>query len=225
MCQDWCDLLFAHWQVSPDKVTQFLPDNLQLDTFEGQAWLGVVPFRMANVHPRALPTFPWISNFLELNVRTYVTYKGKRGVFFFSLDASNPVAVQIARNLFYLPYFNAKMALRRDSHSTCYESIRTHQNRKPLGFEATYRPIGPVEFSQPASLEAFLTERYCLFVPDNKGEIWTGNIHHEQWPLQKASAEIRLNELGDEYGFDFKSTEPLLHYVEKIETVEWALSR
>jgi len=103
MTQTWHDLLFAHWPVDKERLRAKLPPGIALDLFDGQAWLGVVPFRMSNVAPRGLPALPWVSAFPELNVRTYVTRDGKPGVYFFSLDAANPLAVQTARTLFHLP--------------------------------------------------------------------------------------------------------------------------
>src|SRR5262245_14397007 len=107
----WHDLLFAHWPIPIDTMRRAVPERLALDTFDGSAWVGVVPFRMSGVRPRFVPSMPWLSAFPELNVRTYVTAGGKPGVYFFSLEAANPVAVRAARTFFHLPYFDARMSL------------------------------------------------------------------------------------------------------------------
>src|SRR5437764_14098290 len=107
MTQTWHELLFAHWPIAPEKIRPLIPSVFTLDTFEGEAWVGVVPFRMSNVRPRWVPPMPGLSAFPELNVRTYVTIHGIPGVYFFSLDAGNPIAVAAARTVFHLPYFKA----------------------------------------------------------------------------------------------------------------------
>src|SRR5215213_8448293 len=109
----WRDLLFMHWRVPEEVLRPLIPQALRLDSCDGSAWLGVVPFRMESVRPRFLPAVPWLSGFPELNLRTYVTHENKPGLWFFSLDAYNPVAVRLARATFGLPYFDAKMSCRR----------------------------------------------------------------------------------------------------------------
>src|SRR5262249_36943564 len=112
VAMSWHDLLFLHWPVPVDSLRPHIPAALAIDTFEGSAWLGVVPFRMSGVRPRYMPKAPWVSAFPELNVRTYVSIGGKPGVWFFSLDAANPIAVWLARATFHLPYMHARMASR-----------------------------------------------------------------------------------------------------------------
>src|SRR6266508_3536850 len=109
MRMQWHDLLFMHWPVNRDALRRYIPPRLEIDTFDGSAWIGVVPFRMSGVVPRLLPPVPYLSAFPELNVRTYVSAEGKPGVWFFSLDAGNPIAVEAARDVFHLPYYNAQM--------------------------------------------------------------------------------------------------------------------
>ncbi len=125
MAQSWHDLLFAHWKVDAAVLRPHVPAELEVDTFEGQSWLGVVPFRMSGVRLRWTPALPWLSAFLELNVRTYVTAQGKPGVWFFSLDAANPVAVAAARLSFHLPYFKARMTCGDVDGWIQYQSERT----------------------------------------------------------------------------------------------------
>ena len=111
MTQSWHDLMFAHWPVDAETLRALVPAIFELDRFDGATWLGIVPFHMTNVTPRLVPALPWVSAFPELNVRTYVTVDGKPGVFFFSLDAGNPLAVGAARALLNLPYFSATMTV------------------------------------------------------------------------------------------------------------------
>lgn len=163
MAQVWHDLLFAHWPVSPHELRRHIPPQLSLDTFDDSAWLGVVPFRMSGIRPKHLPAVPWLSAFLELNVRTYVTVGGESGVYFFSLDAGNPVAVALARTIFKLPYFRASMTLHTRADEVLYTSQRTHAGAPAAELTARYRPTGHVFRAAQGSLEWWLTERYCLY--------------------------------------------------------------
>lgn len=221
--QSWCNLLFAHWPVPVDAIRALVPPQLELDLFEDQAYIAVVPFEMREVSPRLLPSLPWLSYFPELNVRTYVKYKGRPGVYFFSLDAGNPVAVWIACNFYHLPYFDATMACQKtvvlDQPQFSYKSLRTTGSNVEL--DITYGPTGPVYQSKPGSLEHFLTERYCLFTVFS-GTVYRGDIHHKPWPLQPAMAQWHINTMTSPLGLELKG-EPILHFVENIDTVEWPI--
>ena len=185
VAQQWHDLLFAHWRVPQGVLQPLLPGGLELDLYHREAWLAVVPFRMAGVRFRGLPAIPGTSNFPELNVRTYVLHRGKPGVWFFSLDASNPVAVTAARGWFHLPYFHARMSCRENDGSIEYASTRIHRGASPAEFRARYAPIGPVFQSRPGTLEHFLTERYCLF--DSKRS-WTNSLRRNSPPALASPA-------------------------------------
>jgi len=225
MTQTWYDLLFAHWPVPMETLRPRIPSALEIDTYNGQAWIGVVPFGMSRVYPRWTFPLPWLSYFLELNVRTYVRVGDKPGVYFFSLDAANAVAVEIARRWYQLPYFNARMSLHYESDWIRYTSQRTHAHAPPAEFKARYRPTGDVFRSQPGSLEAWLTERYCLYTVDPKGEVYRGEIHHVPWPLQPAEAEIEVNTMTEPHGIHLPEIKPLLHFARQIETIEWAIKK
>ena len=154
MTQTWHDLLFAHWPVAAGVLREKVPPELALDLHDGQAWIGVVPFRMSNVGARALPPVPTASTFLELNVRTYVRVRDKPGVYFFSLDAASRLAVAAARTLFQLPYFHADMHLDVTGQEVRYESRR--RARGPSArFVARYAPSGQAYQPEPGSLVYF----------------------------------------------------------------------
>jgi uncharacterized protein YqjF (DUF2071 family) len=225
MTQTWYHLLFAHWPISAAAMRALVPAGLELDTYDGQAWLGVVPFGMTRVYPRRTFPVPWLSRFLELNVRTYVTYGGKPGVLFFSLDAANSAAVAIARRFFRLPYFHAHMRLAQRGGWIHYTSYRIHAGAPPAEFDGRYRPAGPVYASQPGTLEAWLTERYCLYTVGPKGEVYRGEIHHARWPLQPAEAEITANTVALPLGLRLPETPPILHFARSLKTWEWLIKR
>lgn len=217
--QTWCDLLFAHWPMPVASVRHLIPASLDVDAFERQTWLGIVPFRMEGVTLRGWPDLPWISAFPELNVRLYVTRDGKPGVWFLSLDASNPLAVWAARRFYHLPYQHAKMTVDASQAGVEYRSVR---RRPPVAFEASYRATDAPYASKPGSLEHWLTERYCLYAQGPRGRILRCDVHHRQWPLQRAEAAIRRNEMLTPHGVLLPDTRPLLHFAERLEVIVWA---
>ena len=222
MTQSWHDLLFAHWPVDARELREKLPAGLAPDTFEGQAWLGIVPFHMTNVSPRGVPPVPFVSAFIELNVRTYVTLQGKPGVYFFSLDANSTLAVTAARTLFQLPYFLATMSVDRPDNRVVYASARETKPRA-AEFAATYRPIGSVVTPQPGTLEYVLTERYCLYTVDDAFRARRLEIHHLPWSLQVAEATIAVNTMAQAAGIRLPAIEPILHFSRRQDMVAWPL--
>ncbi len=223
----WHDLLFMHWPVSKDLLRPLIPSALELETFDGSAWLGVVPFRMEDVRPRFLPGVPWLSNFPELNLRTYVTHEDKPGLWFFSLDAHNPVAVRLARATFGLPYFDAKVSCEVSDEEVRYRSVRTHKGAPPARFVGRYRSAGERFDSRPGTLENFLTERYCLYSAgvNRERRVRRGDIHHIVWPLQRAEAEVEELEMTTQIGVALPETEPILHYARRLDVVAWPPKR
>lgn len=225
MQQSWKQLLFMHWRIDPAVMAGLLPGGLKPDVFDGSAWLAVVPFTMRDVYPRHTFAVPGLSHFAELNVRTYVEVGGRPGVLFFSLDAANAIAVEIARRWYHLPYLNARMSLHERADGWIdYSSSRTDARGRSAELRLRYRPTGLVYRSRPGTLEWFLTERYCLYTFNAKGQLMRGEIHHEQWPLQRAEAEIEVNTLAQSAGFDVRGTQPeLLHFVKSIDVACWAI--
>lgn len=225
LAMSWHDLLFMHWPVPQDWFRPLIPPALRLDTFDGSAWLGVVPFRMSGVRPRFLPAVPPLSDFPELNLRTYVTAAGKPGIWFFSLDAHNPVAVRLARATFSLPYYDAKMSCRVSGDEIHYRSVRTHRNAPETRFEARYKPAGEPFDSRPGTLEDFLTERYCLYAADKRGRVRRGDVHHRMWPLQPAEMETGTLEMTGQIGLSLPQTAPVLHFSKRLDVLAWPPKR
>ena len=223
MRQTWSDLLFAHWPIPAEVIAPLLPHGLALETWDGSAWLGVVPFRMEGVRLRGLPPLPGSSTFPELNVRTYVTAGGKPGVWFFSLDATSLPAVIAARAAFRLPYYPARMRCDTRGGTITYTSRRLRRQRGAARAElaARYRPQGPVCTPQPGTLEYFLTERYCLYTTSTAGELLRAEITHAPWRLQPAEAEIAVNTMASAAGIALPATAPLLHYSARQEALAW----
>ena len=217
MAQTWHDLLFAHWPVETAILRKLVPQALALDTFNGQAWIAVTPFHMSGIHLRGLPALPGLSGFPELNVRTYVTFGDKPGVYFFSLDAANAVAVWGARTFYHLPYFASNMSVETREQWVRYLCRRKQSSAE---FHGRYRPIGAVQLRQDGSLEAWLTERYCLYSVAG-GHVYRAEIHHEPWPLQDAEAEIEINTMAAPAGIALAGRPSLLHFARKLEVLVW----
>jgi uncharacterized protein YqjF (DUF2071 family) len=221
MAQTWHDLLFAHWPLPEAVLRPNIPARLAIDTFRGQAWLGVVPFRMSGVRLRGTPPVPWLSAFPELNVRTYVRAKGKPGVWFFSLDADNRIAVAIARAWFHLPYFRARMSCEERNGWIEYKCGRSHRGAPCGVLDGRYRPVGEPFAAVTGSLEHFLAERYCLYTADELGRVICAEIHHAPWPLQTAEAELHGNTMPEADGICLAPAKPLLHFSKRQDVVVW----
>lgn len=219
MQQTWHDLLFAHWPLPVETVRPLVPRQLTLDTYDGQCWIGVIPFRMSRIHRRGLPPLPGLSRFPELNVRTYVKHNSKAGVHFFSLDAANLPAVWAARKFYHLPYFHAAMSSQESNGSIHYYS---HRRRSGAEFRGHYAPADEVRLRDGGCLEHWLTERYCLFTIF-QNQIYCGEIHHLPWPLQDAGAETETNTMAAAAGISLPETKPLLHFARKLEVLIWPL--
>ena len=223
MQMNWLDLCFLHWPVPMASLRPWIPPELEVDTYDGQAWLGLVPFTMTGVKPIGFPDIPGVSAFPEFNVRTYVRDRTSSGVWFFSLDAGHKLAVRVARALFYLPYFDATFQ-RQWRRGWCHYSVRrTHRGSPALAFEGRYRPLGEVFESQPGSLEEFLTERYWLFSASPSGRVYKGRIFHQRWPLQRAECEMEFTTMESELGLRFSQPAPSVLFAGVLKTSAQAL--
>ena len=219
----WRTLLFAHFAVDAPTLAARLPPGLELDCFDGVAYVGIVPFVMDNVGYRELPTpRPW-ARFCELNVRTYVACDGKPGVWFFSLDAERRLAVEGARATFNLPYFNAATDCTVDGESVHYGSERTDRRIGPGRFDASWYPTSPPRAATPGTLEHFLTERYCLYSADRRGRLYRAEVQHAPWALRDAHLELRDNTVCDAHRLLLRepASGPLLHCVENLDVIGW----
>jgi uncharacterized protein YqjF (DUF2071 family) len=221
MAQSWHDLLFMHWPLPAATVRALVPKQLDLDLWDNKAWVAVVPFWMSGVRARGSPAIPGLSQFPELNVRTYVRYGGKPGVYFFSLDAGSLPAVWAARALYHLPYFHARMSARSEGEDVAYSSERVGSEAQ---FRGNYRPNSAIKLRRKGTIESWLTERYCLYT-EHRGRVYIGEIHHAPWPLQNASAEIECNTVAVAAGIELPDSSPLLHFARRIDVLIWPIRR
>ena len=224
MRQRWNDLLFLHYEVAPEKLRTLVPPALTLDTYEQRAWLSITPFWMDHLRPPGVPSLPWVSRFLELNVRTYVSYQGKPGVYFFSLDASHLTAVWGARILYRLPYWHAAMKVQgRGKARIQYQSKRSH-GPKPAELKKSYGPTGPELHARPGSLEHFLCERYCLYSATPK-RLYRAEIHHLPWALQPAAAQTEENSMTKTLGLQLPAEADAMQFSRSLKVLVWAPER
>lgn len=210
MQQRWHHLLFAHWRVPVETIARRLPPGMDVDVYDGSAWVSVIPFYMTGVRFRAMPPIPTAHAFAELNVRTYVRCNGQPGIWFFSLDAASTLAVIGARLGAALPYYPAKMRVEFGSPAIDYYCQRLGVTGAPAVFDATYQLTGPQILSaDPGSLDFFLTERYCLFSSDGR-RIWRVDVEHPRWTLSAAHVVFRRNTMLEAAGINDAFGDPLL---------------
>jgi hypothetical protein len=237
MYQRWACLLFLHWEVPVEALRPLVPSPLEIDTFEGRAFVGLVPFTMTGIRPRFLPAVPWLSDFHEINVRTYVHRGGRDpGVWFLSLDAANAVAVRLARWTYGLPYRYARMSLNGrpgrggepapdDATGVIrYTSDRRGPGPVPVWCDLRYRPTGTPHPAAPGTLEHFLAERYILYT-EWGGGLYRGRVHHAPYPLQTAEVESLDEGLIAAAGVARPSTPPLAHFARAVEVEIFPLHR
>lgn len=240
----WRNLLFIHWPVPAEMLRPLIPAELEIDEFDGTAWIGLVPFTMRAVQPAFVPDIPGLSDiptlsaFHECNVRTYVYPRGNRescGVCFFSLDAASRPAVWAARKFFHLPYCFARINLQRSGDEISYAVERLHSSSFEGGakrvipaatMHCRWRVGSSLPQSQPGELSHFLTERYCLFSVDAHGKMHRTRIWHRPWPLRTAQLISLQDSLCRAAGIEVnQSHSPLLHHADILDVRAWPLER
>jgi len=220
MGQSWRHLLFAHWPIDPERLAGAVPPQLPLDLRDGQAWIGVTPFRVEGLRLRGLPPPPLASRFLEVNVRTYVTVEGRPGIYFLSLDANSRAAVAVARRTYRLPYFHARISLESEGGGFRFQSRRISADGAPAELSVTYAPTGRRVPEGEDSLARFLAERYCLYTLSESGRIHRADIQHPPWPLEEATGKVERNTMAAPYGLEL-SDAPALHFSQLQDVVLW----
>lgn len=225
MYQSWRTLLFLHWEFPVEVLAPLLPAGLTLDTYEGRAFVGLVPFTMRGVRPAGLPAVAPLSNFHETNVRTYVHREGKDpGVWFFSLDAANRLAVKLARAWFKLPYHFARMELTNEGSSHSYRSERRWPAPVPARCAVRCSPRGEAAASMPGTLQHFLVERYFLYTVHGGG-LWSGQVHHAPYQVRGAEVEGLDESLLAAAGLTRPAVPPLVHFSDGVDVDVFRLTR
>jgi uncharacterized protein YqjF (DUF2071 family) len=222
----WHELTFLHWRVPVATLRPLVPPALEIDTFEGDAFVGLVPFTMTGVRPWWAPPLPGIDDFHETNVRTYVHHQGASpGVWFFSLDAASLLAVTAARVIWRLPYHHARMTLERSEAGVRYASARKRPGPLPGTCRVSCRPLGEPAAARPGTLEHFLAERYLLYTAARRGGLLRGAVHHAPYPLQRAGIAECDETLLEAAGIARPAEAPLAHYASEVAVEIFALER
>ncbi len=224
MHQNWGKLLFMHWRIEEKLLRPLIPERLEIDTFDGSAWIAIAPFTMWGIRafPPFIPPVPGLSSMHELNVRTYVHFDRVPGVWFFSLDCNSTAAVLGARMFFYLPYYNAEIKLQPEGLTIHYCLNRTDD--PPAAFDTSWKTGERLPYSDSGTLEFFLTERYCLYSEHNN-KIYRARIYHDPWRLQQASLTSLSSTMIESHGLPTPAGDPLLHYAEEISVDIWGLEK
>jgi hypothetical protein len=218
----WASLLFAHWRLPPEALRRVVPGALEIDTFDGDAWVGLIPFTMPRFRVAGLP-IPGMSRFHECNLRTYVRCEGVGGVYFFSLDAASRLAVWGARKLWRLNYYLARIELRRDGPEVHYAFDRVDRRGPAARLRCAWRSGSPRPPSRAGALDHFLTERYALYTVDAAGRPLQGRIRHEPWTLHEAELLDLDETVFAAAGIDRPVGEPVLYHAEWLDVEAWAL--
>jgi uncharacterized protein len=219
MHQNWENLLFLHWPLDPSLIRAFVPQELEIDTFEGKAWIGITPFAMTGVRLASLPAIPGLDSFLEINVRTYVRYRGKPGIWFFSLDASKFIPAVAARMLFMLPYFTADMQSAFGENDFQFESKRS--SSPSAQFRAHWKSGARLQAPDLRSLAFFLVERYGFFAIGSDGVSLT-RVYHHPWILEEAQVLACESTMISVLGIPEPTTPPLAHFSRSMNVEVWA---
>src|SRR5256714_13049126 len=224
MHQSWGKLLFMHWRIEASELRPLIPEGLEIDTFDGTAWIGIIPFTMGDIRafPPFVPAGPGLGSAHELNVRTYVYYDGVPGVCFFSLDCNNAAAVIAARAFYHLPYYHAKIDLEQSVNTIDYALART--DKPDAHFQGSWKIGETIPFSHPDSLEFFLTERYCLY-SERDSDLYRARIFHQPWPLLKARINFCDSTMFESLCVRSRGGEQVLNYAESLNVDIWAIKR
>ncbi|HZH32011.1 MAG TPA: DUF2071 domain-containing protein [Pyrinomonadaceae bacterium] len=215
----WGKLLFMHWPISVERLRPLIPPQLEIDTFDGEAWIGITPFTLWDVRLSFTPPVPYLSDFHELNVRTYVLYRGVPGVWFFSLNTNSSMTVFGARTFYFLPYFNADIDLRQEADTIHYQLRRT-DGKRGGAFDATWEIGKELPEAESGTLEFFLTERYCLYSASGES-IYRARIHHRPWPLRQAALRAYASDIAEADYLPPLKGKPLVHYAEALAVDVW----
>ncbi len=225
MRQRWRNLLFSHWPIPLETLRRHIPSELEIDTYQGRAYLGVIVFMIEGIHLRGLSSLSLTPVFSEVNLRTYVHYQGKPGVFFLSLDVGDWASYTIAKRWYRLPYKKALISFQKEGQSFACQSVRKGTIDPPISFGVKYAPASEVYVPKEGTLDHWLTERYCLFSTNNGSNIYCGEIHHRPWPLQKAKADISKNTLFTPFRMEGSEGKPICHFSKGLDTLFWNIKK
>lgn len=212
--QEWNNAIFMHWQVNLHELEKFVPKELEIDLYDGKPWVSLVAFTMEKIRPRNLPAFPPISDFDEINIRTYVKSNNKTGVYFLSIEGGNKLSCKIAKGISELPYRYSRM--KRSNHQYVSNNPETNDKLKVKFLVGS-------DIEHKNGLDRWLTERYALF-QDAEKSINEYEIHHIEWPIK----DIELRHLDFDYPVFKKLIEnkpAKIQYSKGVQVIAWGKNR
>lgn len=215
MTQRWRNVLFIHWPIAPSELRPFIPSPLEIDTFQGNAWIGIVVFQMEGIHPFGFKHLSVTPSFPEINVRTYVIYHNEPGVYFLSLDVNDWASLHIAKRWYRLPYYQADVSIDEKEDGIHFDGIRKQDSFRIKG---TYRPTGEIFYPEESSLTHFLIERYTLYSSNSRKNVYSANITHTPWPLQTAELSLHHHTLFSHFYWTPSEEKCLVHFSKGVDT-------
>jgi uncharacterized protein YqjF (DUF2071 family) len=219
VAQTWEDVVFVHWRADPDAVQALLPDGLEVDTYDGSAWVCANAFRVESVRLHGTLPVPWVSSFPQLNVRTYVTAGKRPGLWFFSLDTPSALAAESARLVYRLPWHTCRLEVVERAGRLDVTAARAAGR----AFTARLSPRGSPDPAEPGTFEHFALERYCLYGRDG-GRLQRAELHHRPWQVQPALGAVDLNTMGPPE-LEQGTEPPVLHVARLQDVLAWPLER
>ncbi|MCJ8008320.1 YqjF family protein [Lederbergia wuyishanensis] len=223
MRQRWSDVLFMHLPIQPEKLQPYIPSPIEIDIFDGTAWLGVIVFNISGIYPRGFHNVSIRPAFPEINLRTYVKCNNKPGIYFLSLDVDDWTSYTLAKKWLHVPYYPAKISFQKNRQSFHFESVRNRES--PIICKGSYTPKSEIFFPKKMTLDHWLTERYCFFSQDQRSNMYCLDIHHQPWPLQKADAVVHTNDLFNPFHFDITNESPIFHYSQGLDALIWNIKK
>ncbi|MBS4176485.1 YqjF family protein [Lederbergia citrea] len=222
--QTWDKLLFCHWSLPAELLRAHVPNDVDLDLFNGEAWIAIIPFKVNHMRVHGIPEIPYLNSYLELNLRTYVKYKGTPGIYFFTLDANKWSAVIGAKIGAQLPYRHSLMKMNIKENKVYFQSKRKHPGSSKESFYINYQSDSNLYLPEVESLEYWLFERYCFFTTRGK-HLYRGDIHHDRWRVSKAKATIQANSLVPFLPQKYFERQPLLHLSASKQVFAWPIKK
>ncbi|MBS4202106.1 DUF2071 domain-containing protein [Bacillus sp. FJAT-49732] len=225
MRQKWSNVFFMHWPIQPELLQPYIPSSIEVDTYDGFAWLGVIIFNIDGIYLRGFPPVSFRPAFPEINLRTYVKCDNKPGIYFLSLDVDDWTSYTLAKRWLNVPYHPAKISIQKNVDTFHYESLRMGSSNTPIVCKGSFTPQSNIFHPNSDTIDHWLSERYCFFSNDQRSNMYCLDIHHHPWPLQKADAVIKKNDLFKPFSFHLEDEKPILHFSQGVEALIWNIKK
>jgi uncharacterized protein len=219
--QHWSKVLFMHWPVAPSVLRGHVPAALKLDTWEDLPWVSLVAFHLDSVRHRRYPSFGLVSNTIELNLRTYVSYRAEPAIYFLSIHANRRLTVALAKWLTPLPYVRACMDYQKNGVAYRFRCASLASAANPLGLDVEFTPLSDPAQAERGSLTEWLVERYGLYANTPRGQLVRTAAEHVPWQLQDVSLKLRENTIAQPFGLALSRRPALAHFARDMQAMVW----